>query len=272
MTKDTGNGLADSKDSRIRRQDLPVFSLDPVRVDTSSPVPAYVQVEQDIRRQILASEMLGQARLPRETELAELYGISRMTMRNALSRLEENNLVQRAHGVGTLISLRPRKLVCDLSLMKRISTQIEDQGFNAGQKITRKLVVDAAPEVASGLDIQTQAQTAFFERVIYVDDAPTALVRSWVPLAEFPQILDLDLVENSIWKTIEVHYHRQIVQTSNRIELIEVNAQEAQLLNLEEAKCTLGLTGIARDKDGVALEYSVANWGPNARVHFDTSL
>lgn len=266
------NVTEDLGKERVRRQKLAVLELNPAAVDTDSPVPAYLQIEQDIRRQILSSGLSGEARLPRETELAELYGISRMTMRNALARLEEAQLVRRAHGIGTLVNLRRSTVACDLSLMKRIQTQIRDQGFEPGQRITQRKTVSLVQKVADGLKVEPQSEAFFFERVITVDRTPTALIRSWVPVAEFPGLDRLELQENSVWKTISEHYSRNVARTSNQIELVEINAQEAQLLNLEEGERTLSLTGIAYDGEDTPVEYSIALWGPTARIHFEASV
>ena len=43
-------------------------------------------------------------RLPRETELAELLGISRTQLRDVLSELEREGYIARRHGVGTVIN------------------------------------------------------------------------------------------------------------------------------------------------------------------------
>lgn len=257
------------KRPRVRRQELPLLEIDPLAVDAASPVPAYLQVEQDLRRQIQSSGLRRDARLPRETELAELYGISRMTLRNALARLEGAELVRREHGVGTLINPQSTVLTCDLSLMKRLQTQIRDQGFEPGVVITQRKAVKPAAKVATALDMADDDDAHFIERLITVDRRPTALIRSWVPAAILPG--ELVLEENSIWKTIEIHLGRRIVRTSNWIELIELGTHDSHQLGMEERAATVGLTGIAFDETDRPVEYSVAYWGGNARIHFDAS-
>ena len=70
-----------------------------IHIDRDSPVPAFIQIEQDLRRQIMSGQLPQGARLARETLLAERYGASRVTVRRALQELAKAQLVQRIHGV-----------------------------------------------------------------------------------------------------------------------------------------------------------------------------
>jgi len=58
-------------------------------VDPNSPVPAYAQLEQDLRLRIRSGKHRHGSRLPPEQALARLYGVSRVTLRQALQRLAQ---------------------------------------------------------------------------------------------------------------------------------------------------------------------------------------
>jgi GntR family transcriptional regulator len=258
---------APKKKERVPRGELPVLKIDPAAVDVNSPVPAYLQIEQDLRRQIHASGIRGDAKLPRETELASLYGTSRMTLRNALARLESARVVRREHGVGTLINPQGGVLTCDLSLMKRLQTQIREQGFTPGLVITQRKVVQPVQTVA--VELGAGGDTFFVERIITVDGRPTAITRSWVSLATFPGFDQVDLVEQSVWRTFEAIYDRRVVRTSNSVELVKLSAHEAHQMNMSENDTALGLSAVAYDCSDEPLEFTVALWGAHARIHFD---
>ena len=84
-------------------------------VNHDSPVPAFMQVEQDLRRHITSGAMGPDTRLPRETELAALYGVSRMTVRRSLEGLEAGGFVRRVHGVGTIVMRPTTSVTVELS-------------------------------------------------------------------------------------------------------------------------------------------------------------
>lgn len=66
--------------------------------------PIYARIEADIRRQIGDGTLPIGSRLPAEQDLAQRYGVARMTVRQALSRLSAAGIVERRHGVGTFIT------------------------------------------------------------------------------------------------------------------------------------------------------------------------
>ena len=254
---------------RVIRRELETLEIDPTSVDADSPVPTYLQIEQDLRRQIQESPSERDIRLPRETELAKIYGVSRMTLRNALARLEESALIRREHGVGTLVNPQRAIVTCDLSLMKRLQSQISDQGFVPGVTPAQQRIVVPVGKVRDALAMSDADHAFYYERILTVDARPTALIRSWVSRAAFPRFGDWELTENSIWQTLAVKYDVKIVRTSNFMELVDLSALDAHQLGLTEGERTICLTGTAFDAGDRPVEFSVALWGRHARVHFD---
>lgn len=66
--------------------------------------PLYARIERDIRQAIASGELVIGARVPTEQELCARYGVSRMTVRQALERLAAAGLVVRRRGVGTFVA------------------------------------------------------------------------------------------------------------------------------------------------------------------------
>jgi len=71
---------------------------------------AYERIADDLRGQIRAGELKPGARLPAETKLVEQYKKSLPTVRQALSTLEAEGLIQKQHGRGNIVR-KPRRLV-----------------------------------------------------------------------------------------------------------------------------------------------------------------
>ncbi len=77
--------------------------LPDVTIDRSSPVPFYFQLAELLEQEVVTGRWHPGARLPGELELCEHYGISRTTVRQALSRLEQRGLIERRKGQGTFV-------------------------------------------------------------------------------------------------------------------------------------------------------------------------
>jgi len=75
----------------------------PVILD-KGPTPLYYQVKSILEGKIRARELKGRERLPSEAELCTEFGVSRITVRQALSELLKDGLIYRERGKGTYIS------------------------------------------------------------------------------------------------------------------------------------------------------------------------
>ena len=67
----------------------------PIEIDRTSPIPAYYQIARDLRNRIIRHEWLTNERVPPELELADVYSVSRITIRQAMAELEKDGLLVR---------------------------------------------------------------------------------------------------------------------------------------------------------------------------------
>ncbi|WP_370457668.1 GntR family transcriptional regulator [Dysgonomonas sp. ZJ709] len=73
-------------------------------LDYNSPVPLYIQIENQIRKEILKPEYKSGKMLPNEVDLSQQLGISRSTLRQAINKLVYDGLLIRKKGVGTVVA------------------------------------------------------------------------------------------------------------------------------------------------------------------------
>ncbi len=72
-------------------------------IEHESAVPLYQQIENDIKDKIIRGEYQAGQMLPSESKFCELYQVSRVTIRNAISDLVEQGILIRKHGKGTFV-------------------------------------------------------------------------------------------------------------------------------------------------------------------------
>jgi GntR family transcriptional regulator len=63
----------------------------------------YVQLADDLAARIERGEFPAGARLPSEAEIAESYGVAKMTVRRALEVLRGRGLIRTLHGRGSVV-------------------------------------------------------------------------------------------------------------------------------------------------------------------------
>ncbi|MBM7044756.1 MULTISPECIES: GntR family transcriptional regulator [Rhizobium] len=242
--------------------------LEPGLIDVESPVPVYAQVEQDIRRQILSGSLANGSRLPRETELANLYGISRMTIRHSLEGLASSGFIQRTHGIGTIVVAPKEPVTFELSLMMSFTEQLRRQGFETKTIVDLKAVIDPPEKVRVALALGSDEQCLVFRRVREVEGRPMAVTTSWLPTTRFPSIENVDLTNGSLWAALAEHYGVHLSRTDNIVELVSVSPSEAHQLHIDAETQAIRFTGTGYDAADKPTEYTVALWSGQVRFHF----
>ena len=69
-----------------------------------SPVPLYTQIRELLRERILNGVYKSHAQMPSENEMVRTFGVSRITVRQALTDLQKEGLIFKIHGKGTFVS------------------------------------------------------------------------------------------------------------------------------------------------------------------------
>jgi DNA-binding transcriptional MocR family regulator len=81
--------------------------VDTSEIELDGVVPAYLQVASNVRWHIIQWQLPAGTPLPAENELAELYGVSRDTVRRAYDILRRYGMLATRRGMGTVVRLRP---------------------------------------------------------------------------------------------------------------------------------------------------------------------
>ena len=79
---------------------------------TSPADHRYLQVARTLRKEIVDGVYPVGSQLPTEHELCERFSVSRYTVREALRRLRDDNLVASRPRTGTLVVPAGRRIVC----------------------------------------------------------------------------------------------------------------------------------------------------------------
>lgn len=236
-------------------------------VNHDSPVPAFIQIEQDLRRQITAGGIEAEAQLPRETDLAELYGVSRMTVRRSLERLENDGYIRRIHGVGTIATPPLTPVLVDLSSMISIAEQIRAQGSIPRTEVDIQTIATPTGQIRDVLKLEAGENATVVRRVRLSDDRPVLINTSWLSTKRFPGLDKTDLVDGSLWKTLTTSYGTVPTGTEEYFELVKASADEARLLHVEEGATLIRVTGTTYDADGAPVEQCYSLWAGGVRFH-----
>jgi GntR family transcriptional regulator len=148
--------------------------------DRRTAVPLYVQVRERLRAEIDDRGLRPGDRLPTESELEDLYGVSRATIRQAVGDLEAEGILRRVQGKGTFVAT-PK--IQHGPVLTSFSDLLRGQGHTPSHRVLQTAIVPAPDEVARGLALDEGEPCRELERLLLADGDPVGVSRTWIPLA-----------------------------------------------------------------------------------------
>jgi GntR family transcriptional regulator len=150
------------------------------------PVLKYVRVRDYLRSLVTHGLAVGEA-IPSERLLCERFGVSRMTVRQAVDALVVEGLLEREQGRGTFVA--PTKLDLEVRLAS-FGEEMRRRGMVPSSTVLAAEEVPAAPDVADALDLLPGEQVFYLHRVRYADGEPMAIEQAWLPCGLTPHLFD----------------------------------------------------------------------------------
>ena len=210
--------------------------------------PAHTQIELALETAIERGRLAPGDRLPAERELAERYGVSRMTLRQALGALEQRGRLVRSKGRygGTFVA--ESKL--ELTGTSALSDQLRGLGLAAGARVLSACERDAAPDEA-----ELGRRVYAIERVRLANGEPVALERGAYSVDAFPGMLD-GALEGSLYDLIRARYDAVPVRAHERLEPGLAQPEEAAPLGIEPGAPVMLVERTAYSASGRPVEHS----------------
>jgi GntR family transcriptional regulator len=138
------------------------------------------QAKAYIKQRIINDEFV-EGRIPSETDLADALGVSRTTIRDALSRLELEGAVYRKQGAGTFINKAGLQIQTRLEEIWTYESMLEDHGYTPSTRIISVEEQAADPDIASILALNTSDILLVVKKLFLADDSPVTLTVNLIP-------------------------------------------------------------------------------------------
>jgi len=225
------------------------------------PVPLWFQIKERLRDAIACGEFAPGDALPPESMLNRRFGISRTTARAALDSLENDGLVSRRSGHGSIV-LEPR-MDQPLNLLASFAEDMAARGRKPSYHTRSVLAARMPAEVAAAFGLARGARAIAIDRVLLADDQPLAVTESWlapsiVPVRMRPDPAELDTC--SLYEWIEVTTGRRIARGEQYIEAAVADQDLAERLCISVGDPVLIARRLAHTADGTPVEYVVATY------------
>ncbi len=144
------------------------------------------QVKTHIKNLIIKGEF-PDGRIPPEMELAESLGVSRTTIRDALSRLEMEGTISRRQGAGTFVNDPGLQIHSRLEEIWSYEAALEAHGFTPSTQVLSAKVMTADDpamdqSIPAALSLSPEEQLLVVEKLFLENDVPAILTQNYLPL------------------------------------------------------------------------------------------
>ncbi|MEO3790504.1 GntR family transcriptional regulator [Nonomuraea sp. B10E15] len=172
-------------------------------IDPDSPVPKYFQLREILLDLIDSDELSIGAAIPSERELCQRFGLSRMTVRQAVDHLVSEGRLHRVPGKGTFVARPKIELALQLT---SFTDDMRARGMIPGSRDLDRRIVRASAHLAKELGIQPGEEVHFIERLRTADGEPLSIERAHIPVKLAPGLADHDLSDKSLYELLESRY------------------------------------------------------------------
>ena len=176
-------------------------------INKQSPIPLYFQIEEDIREVIEKGKLKPGEGLPSEHEYAEIYQVSRMTVRQAITNLVNAGYLYRQKGRGTFVA--ERKIEQTLQGLTSFTEDMKARGLEPGSQLLKFELIPASESIADCLHIKIHDPIYEIRRIRLANKIPMAVETTYMS-ANLVKALTEEIVNHSLYDYIEKELNLQI--------------------------------------------------------------
>nr|WP_263620851.1 GntR family transcriptional regulator [Halobacillus halophilus] len=206
--------------------------------------------------------------IPTEQELMKEFDVSRTTIRQAVSILVQEGLVEKKQGRGTIV--KPRKLSGNLSQLKGFAEEVLERGQTPRSKLIRAEFKSNLHHEKSMLEIKDDEPILLIERIRMADEIPVALERTCWP-KEIGEILIKHNLDEARYYEILENYNIYLNRASEKIAAINATIDEADALGIRGGEALLEMTRLSFGVNERPIEYTKTKYR-NDQYHYSLEL
>lgn len=241
-----------------------------IPVDRSAATPLSRQIQQAIASEIQEGRYAPGQRIPSETALANHFGVSRMTVREALAELVTEGLLRRVPGKGTFVERSPHQRIIRGASPASQGTRVagfyesmEAQGKRVTSEVLTAQTMVADAPLLRILQLNPESRVLYLERLRFIDGVPVGLQTSYLP-AKLVAGLDLErLRHSSLRRTIFEQFGLPVLKAEQRISAVKAGIRQARHLQIVKGSPLLYVETLSWTISGQPLELAQAVYRPD---------
>jgi GntR family transcriptional regulator len=194
--------------------------------------PLYTRIQEYIADLIISGKLAPEEKIQSEREFSEDLGVSRMTVRRALTDLVNEGLLERRHGSGTYVS-RP-KVTYDAREMVNYVQAMQKRNVATGSQLIEFGEIVASRRLAELLALEIGNPIYRVVVLRLANRVPVILERGFFPCERCPKLEDWDLEKSSIIDLLTTIYKIKPGKISQTVEAVPASDPITGQLRVED--------------------------------------
>lgn len=194
-------------------------------IDKSSPIPVYFQLKNDLINKISQGLWKPGECISSERELCDIYGVSRMTIRQAIGELVQEGILNRIKGKGTYVcepTVKQQDMMSFTEIIKKTGRKLETEVISFEQ-------IDKPEDLE---DIFSLEKLYVINRKRKVDGECIAIEKVFIPV-DYCGYVSEEMLSGSLFKILE-EFGYIVENSTSSIASIIMNDEQKELFETDE--------------------------------------
>ncbi|CAH1198787.1 putative HTH-type transcriptional regulator YurK [Paenibacillus plantiphilus] len=225
-----------------------------MKLNDASQKPLYLQLKQIIKEDISRGIYEAGQKLPPEAEICKTYGVSRITVRRAITDLVEEGILHSQQGKGSYV--REIKEKRELISVGSFSDMTTASGKTPSTQILSNVIIEADEKLAAMFKIKRNDPVLNLHRLLFIDNQPFIIETSYFPLEYLPDLEKYIGESSSTYQILKKRYDIEPAFSEKTLEVILATEYESSLFHCDRGTPLYLIDKITYDQKDRPLHYS----------------
>ncbi|MBI2555156.1 MAG: GntR family transcriptional regulator [Candidatus Rokubacteria bacterium] len=216
-------------------------------------VPRYLQIAETLRERIRGGALSPGARLDNQRALAREFGVTLMTLRQALELLERDGLSARRHGLGTFVA--SPSIDYDILHLRTFAGDLSAKGEAVETRFLASEFRQPDRRVVQGLRLAPGAAVFVLDRLRLVKGHPMSYQRSFLPAGIGEEVAKADLATTPLRNVLRYKLGIEVTRARETIFAVTLRSREARELGCRAGAPAFRSERISWAADGAPIVY-----------------
>ncbi|KAF1295767.1 GntR family transcriptional regulator [Enterococcus sp. JM4C] len=215
-------------------------------------LPVYIQIHDQLKEEIENGLWKIGDRLPSERELSVKFGVSRMTLRQAIQTLSDEGILERKIGSGTYVARE--KVQEKMSGTTSFTEIMESQNRVPSSKTVSYFVTSPSSSEMDKLNLAKTDSILRMERIRYADGVPICFEVASIPNKLVEEFSKAEITD-SFYRTLETKGAKKVGRANQTVSAMLASERISEYLEIKRGDAILRLRQVSYFEDGEPFEY-----------------